>query len=58
MRQTIVDIKIGDEVHSPRNGKGMITGKTKRTVTATFMNGNICKNTYKNHDDYFYHADF
>lgn len=40
--QTIQDVKIGQEVNSCRNGKGMVTAKTKRTVTVTFQNGNYC----------------
>lgn len=58
MRKTIEFVKIGEEVNSGRNGKGMVTGKTKRTVTVTFENGNIVKNTYKYNDDYFYGTDF
>jgi hypothetical protein len=48
--KTIQDVKIGEEVISGRNGKGMVTNKTKRTVTVTFANGNIVKNTYKHND--------
>ena len=58
MRKTIEFVKIGEEVHSARNGKGMVTGKTKRTVTVTFENGNIVRNTYRYNDDYFYGTDF
>lgn len=56
--QTIQDVKIGQEVNSGRNGKGMVTAKTKRTVTVTFQNGNTVKNTYKYSDAYFYDSDF
>lgn len=56
--RTIQDVKIGESVESGRNGKGMITKKTKRTITVTFENGNIVKNTYKHNDDYFYGSDF
>ena len=56
--RTIQDVKIGDQIQSHRNGKGMITAKTKRTVTVTFENGNKVKNTYRNNDDYFYGSDF
>jgi hypothetical protein len=56
--QTIQDVKIGQEVNSGRNGKGMVTAKTKRTVTVTFQNGNTVKNTYKTADAYFYGSDF
>jgi len=58
MRLTIQNIKIGEPVSSPKNGRGMITGKTARTITVTFQNGNIVKNTYKTNDAYFYHSDF
>lgn len=30
----------------------------KRTITVTFENGNIIKNTYKHSDSYFYETDF
>ena len=56
--KTIQDVKIGQEVTSYKNGKGMITGKTKRTVTVTFQNGNVVKNTYRYSDAYFYESDF
>lgn len=58
MRKTIQDVKIGEAVSSGRNGKGMVTNKTKRTVTVTFENGNTVKNTYRYNDDYFYGTDF
>jgi hypothetical protein len=56
--KTIQDVKLGEEVTSNKNGKGMITGKTKRTVTVTFQNGNVVKNTYRYSDAYFYGSDF
>jgi hypothetical protein len=56
--RTIQDVKIGEPVNSGRNGKGMVTNKTKRTVTVTFENGNTVKNTYRHNDDYFYGSDF
>lgn len=58
MRQTIADVKIGQTIDSRRNGVGIVSGKTKRTVTVTFGNGNIVKNTYNHQDDYFYGSDF
>jgi hypothetical protein len=58
MRETIQDVKIGRKVNSRRNGDGMVTSKTKRTITVTFENGNTVKNTYRNNDDYFYGSDF
>lgn len=54
----INEVQIGDLIDSPRNGPGMITGTTKRTITATFQNGNKVKNTYKTSDAYFYPSDF
>jgi len=56
--RTIQDVKIGEKVESGRNGKGMVTNKTKRTITVTFENGNTVKNTYMHNDDYFYGSDF
>ncbi len=56
--KTIQDVKLGEEVTSNKNGKGMITGKTKRTVTVTFQNGNVVKSTYRYSDAYFYGSDF
>lgn len=56
--RTIQDVKIGEKVESGRNGTGMITGKTSRTITVTFENGNSTKNTYRHKDDYFYGSDF
>jgi len=56
--RTIQDVKIGEKVESGKNGNGMVTNKTKRTITVTFENGNIVKNTYKHNDDYFYESDF
>ena len=56
--KTIQEIQIGHPVYTKRNGKGMVTGKTKRTITVTFENGNIVKNTYKYNDAYFYGSEF
>ncbi len=56
--RTIQDVKIGERVESGRNGKGMVTNKTKRTIEVTFENGNKVKNTYRHNDDYFYGSDF
>lgn len=56
--RTIRDVKIGEKVFSGRNGEGVITDKTKRTITVTFENGNKVKNTYAHNDDYFYGSDF
>lgn len=56
--KTIKDVRVGESIMSPRNGKGIVTSKTKRTITVTFKNGNTVKNTYKYNDDYFYGSDF
>lgn len=56
--RTIQDVNIGEQVDSGRNGKGLVSGKTKRTITVTFQNGNTVKNTYKYNDAYFYASDF
>jgi hypothetical protein len=56
--KTIKEVKIGDPVENGRNGKGMVTDKTARTVTVTFENGNQVKNTYRFSDDYYYESDF
>ena len=56
--KTIQDVKIGEKVNTKRNGDGMVTNKTKRTITVTFENGNTVKNTYKYNDAYFYGSDF
>ena len=56
--KTIQEVKVGDEVNSPKNGKGIVSMKTKRTITVTFENGNTTKNTYKFNDAYFYESDF
>jgi hypothetical protein len=56
--KTIAEIQIGHTFISPRNGEGMITAKTKRTLKATFKNGNTVKNTYRTADAYFYGSEF
>jgi hypothetical protein len=58
MQQTIEDVKIGQLVNSIKNGKGMVTSKTKRSVTVTFRNKNTVKKTYRYSDAYFYGSDF
>jgi hypothetical protein len=57
-KKTIAEVKIGDKVENGRNGKGMVTDKTKRTITVTFENGNKVKNTYRYADAYFWEGDF
>ena len=56
--KTIEQVSVGDKVDSGRNGKGMVTDKTARTVTVTFENGNKVKNTYKHKDARFWDSDF
>ncbi len=56
--RTIQEVRIGEIINSRRNGKGMVTDKTKRTITVTFENGNTVKNTYRYNDAYFYSSDF
>lgn len=57
-KKTIEQVKIGDKVENNRNGKGMVTDKTKRTVTVTFENGMKVKNTYRSSDAYFWQSEF
>ena len=54
----IQEIKIGETINSGRNGKGIVSGKTRRTITVTFESGVIVKNTYKHNNAYFYESDF
>lgn len=56
--KTIKEVQIGERVENKRNGKGMVTGKTARSVTVTFENGTRVKNTYRHSDGYFYPSDF
>jgi len=49
---------IDNNSNSRRNGKGMVTDTSKRTITVTFENGNTVKNTYIHNDTYFYGIDF
>ena len=56
--RTIQEVKIGEKVKHHIKGDGMVTNKTKRTITITFENGNTCKNTYRYNDAYFYVSDF
>lgn len=55
---SIQDVKVGQEIENRKNGKGIITAKTKRTITATFHNGNTVKVSYRYNDAYFYPSDF
>lgn len=54
----ISDVKVGDLIHSRRNGgPGVVTKVTKRTITAKFPKS-ICKLTYASSDSYFNESDF
>lgn len=57
-KKTISDVKIGDKVENNKNGKGMVTDKTPRTITVTFEKGVRVKNTYRHKDAYFWETDF
>lgn len=54
----ISEIQVGYNFLSPKHGEGMITKKTKRTLTAVFKNGLTSKVTYRYADAYFYGSDF
>lgn len=54
----IDQVKIGDKVSNEKNGNGLVTGKTKRTITVTFHSGNQVKVTYKYNDAPFFESDF
>jgi len=56
--KTIKEVKVGDKVNSPKNGKGLVTTKTARIVRVTFENGNTVALTYKSNDAYFHETDF
>ena len=56
--RTIADVVIGEKFHHPKHGGGMVSGKTKRTITITFENGLVSKNTYRYADAYFYITEF
>lgn len=56
--KTIQEVKIGDTITNCKRGEGIITNKTKRTITATFKNGTRVKNTYSYNDAYYYPSDF
>jgi hypothetical protein len=56
--RTIQDVKIGEPIEHRTKGKGMVTAKTKRTITVTFESGNTSKLTYAHSDAYFYQGEF
>lgn len=56
--KTIQDVKVGLSLNHPKYGKGMVTKKTARTITAVFENGTTVKNTYKTKDARFWPTDF
>jgi len=45
--KTIKEVKVGDKVENKRNGNGIVSLKTARTITIVFNNGNTVKNTSK-----------
>jgi len=55
--RTIQDVKIGEKVHHHEKGDGMVSAKTKRTITIVFERV-VTKVTYRYNDDYFYVSDF
>ena len=55
--RTIEDVKVGEFVEHHEKGKGMVSGKTQRTVTITFEKS-TSKNTYRYKDAYFYVSEF
>lgn len=55
--RTIQDVKIGERFNHHEKGEGIVTGKTKRTITVTYPQS-TCKNTYNCNDAYFYPSDF
>lgn len=54
----IHEVQIGEKINHHKYGEGVITGKTKRTITATFVSGITVKNTYRYADAYFYASEF
>jgi len=56
--RTIEDVKVGEKISNKRNGEGMVTHKTAKTITVQFTNGNKVKNTYRHKDAYFYQSEF
>ena len=55
--KTIQDVQVGDTVNHHEKGLGMVTIKTKRTITIQYKKSS-CKNTYNCNDAYFYPSDF
>lgn len=56
--KTINQVKVGDLIESPKNGKGMVMAKTARTISIQFENGNKVKVSYKSADAYFWPSAF
>lgn len=54
----INEVKVGYKIKNKRNGKGVITSKTQRTITVTFENGKVVKNTYRYADAPFFESEF
>ena len=55
--RTIQDVKVGEKVNHHFKGEGVVSEKTKRTITIVF-NRSTSKNTYRCNDAYFYVTDF
>ena len=51
--RTIQDVKIGEKVKHHEKGNGMVSDKTKRTITIVFERS-TSKLTYNCNDAYFY----
>lgn len=54
---TIQEVQIGQELKSRTRGKGIVIGKTARTLTLKFPSS-TAKNTYKSKDAEFKLSDF
>jgi len=55
--RTIQDVKVGETINNREKGVGMVTKKTKRTITIQYEKSS-CKNSYNCNDAYFYISDF
>lgn len=55
--RTIQDVKVGERVQHPEKGEGVVSIKTKRTITIVYEKS-TCKNSYNCNDAYFYVSDF
>jgi len=55
--RTIQDVKVGETFNHHEKGEGVVSIKTKRTITIVYEHS-TCKNTYNCNDAYFYPSDF